>query len=170
MIDNKLIQAAFRVGKYIATFLAFYFISTPLHEWGHLLMCSYLGGECYIERRTTLAGTYNLTVFVKDPSSMFLFSLAGGITVAVVFSLIYLFDWYSNDVIGAMAILPSITRQLVYGITEGVCYNMKFYQFVNIGSIATTLGFMVGLSISLWVTVNYIANDLYKGEKKVTLT
>jgi len=176
MLDNKVLQAIFRVGKYIATFFAFYYFTSPIHEWGHLQICMWLGGSGYITRQATLTGTLNMMVFTEVPTvptpeiAMLLVSFAGGIITASVFSLIFFFDYRDGDIIGAMAILPHITRQYVYGIVEGLCYNMSIYQFVHIGSIATTLGFMVGLTISLYVVINYIANGLYKGEKKVTLT
>lgn len=175
MFDKRLLQAIFRVGKYIATFLAFYFFAMPIHEWGHLQMCMWLGGEGYITRKATLFGDINGMFFTTLPTipnpetAMLLVSFAGGLSVVILFSLVFIFDYRSGDIIGAMAILPTLTKQLIYGIVEGACYNMSIWQFYNIGTIATTLGFSIGLVISIWIVINYIADDLYRGEKKVIL-
>ena len=163
------IQALFRLGKYIFIFMAFYFLATPFHEWAHLLATDFLGGSGYIIQNPW--GLGGMMVFTSQPSNLFLVSIAGGVAVAVVFLLVFIFDWYgkNQDLIGAMAILPIITGQLCYGIMEGVCYNMSVAQFMDYGAVAAVIGYGVGFTISLWKTMSYIVKDLWTEKETLKL-
>lgn len=168
MIDNKATQALFRLGKYLVTFMAFYFLATPMHEWAHLTVARLVGANGYIIKYI-FGGAMVFTKLPDTELGMFFVSIAGGLTVAAIFGVIYLLDWYSNDLVGSMAVFPIVIGQLIYGIVEGLCFRMSIGEFYVYGSLASIIGYGLGFSISLWIVINYIVKELYKGEKKVTL-
>jgi hypothetical protein len=137
---------ALTITEYIICLLLYTFFTAPLHEWLHLTTLRRLGGDGYIIQTWWGAET----VFTKTPTNPTLVALAGGIGVAILYALIFYWDYYDGDLEEASAVLPLIGSQLAYGIFEALfVYTMPLGQYIYWATIISNIGWATGFIISL---------------------
>jgi len=141
-------EIALRVAEYVVCFLLFTYFTTALHEWLHLSVLKWLGGDGYITK-TWYGGA---VVFTEMPSNPTIVAFAGGIGIAILYTILFLWDYYDNDYEEAAALLPVIGGQLAYGLYEGFfIYTIPFSEFMKWSEVVSVTGWTVGLLIGFYI-------------------
>ena len=113
------------LAEYVVCFMLYTWFTVPLHEWIHLEVLKWLGGDGYIIK-TWYGGA---VIFTKPPSNPTIVALAGGLGVAILYALIFYWDYYDGDWEEAGAVLPQLFSQLFYGVFEAsYIYTMPFHE------------------------------------------
>jgi hypothetical protein len=142
------------MAEYIICLLLYTYFSTPIHEWLHLNILRWLGGEGYIVQTWWGAEV----IFTKQPSNPTLVALAGGIGVAILYFLIFYWDYYDGDLEEASAVLPLIGSQLTYGIFEALfVYRMPLGEYIFWGGLVSGIGWAIGFLVSLKFIVKWLS-------------
>lgn len=145
-IKRKLLSLA----EFITCIIIYTYFTLPLHEWIHLSVLKMLGGNGYI-LSTPFGG---FTVITESPKFFeFLVPFSGGIFVGLIYTVLFLWNKYSDDIEEMMALLPNITSQFTYGIFEGLFIYMPFEWFVNTGQYVVMVSYIVGLVASSCIIV-----------------
>ena len=148
--------------EFALTFLIFYWFTLAIHEWCHLSVLRYFGGDGYIIRTWFGAGI----VFTSQPLYPQLVAFAGGIGIAIFYTFLCFMDW-DDDIESAAALIPLICSQLAYGIVEGFfIFNVSAKTFSRYASQALTVGWVVGLILSIIVIVEWLVKLNAKYSKK----
>lgn len=162
-MKNKYVKIVFSLAEYIVTILIFNAFTVALHEWMHLEVAYFFGGEGYIVK-TVYGGVTKFTIMPTYPT---ITALAGGWGVAGLYLLLMSLDWL-DDIEQAAAMIPLITSQFAYGLVEGILvFAISFEEFFNIAQIALAIGWFVGFFISVIYVVNHLWGPLW-GNKKST--
>lgn len=143
------LKASLAFTKFLVLLFAFNYFTTGIHEWIHLSVLKYFGGNGYIVR-TWLGG--GATVFTKNSSNPFIVALSGGVFVGLLFLAIALLDWSTFDSEGFAGVLPIALSQISYGVFEAFfMYSMPRGEYMAWAGLANAIGLFIGLPISLWV-------------------
>ena len=138
--------------EFVFTFLIFSFFTIAIHEWLHLSVTQYFGGDGYIIKTWYGAGV----VWTIRPEYPQLVAFAGGIGVAIFYSFLAFMDWH-DDIEQAAALLPIIGAQLAYGIVEGFfILDMPASTFRHYAYQALTVGWIVGFLAALIIMVMWL--------------
>jgi hypothetical protein len=155
-MKNRYVKVIFSIAEYFLTLLIFYATTVPIHEWFHLEVAQFFGGDGVIVK-TVYGGAMRFTSMPDGLIGLTATAFAGGIGVALIYSLIASLDWL-DDIEQFAAMIPLITSQLAYGLAEGIfLFSVSLQEFFDIAQIALAIGWVVGLIISFL----YIANHLW---------
>lgn len=119
MTVSNIAKVAF---NFLLCFILYFWLTVAIHEWIHLSVLRSLGGDGYI-MRTWYGGA---TVFTATPHSWLGVSgwawtaFAGGIGVALIYSLLALENWFEASAEEFVSLMPIIGAQLFYGVYEGL--------------------------------------------------
>jgi len=148
----KVKEILLSIAEYTIYFALFMYFTTPIHEWVHLQLLRFLGGDGYIVMTWYGASV----IFTRQPSHPTIVALGGGIAAAFFYSLKAYWNYISMDWEELAALLPHIGGQLFYGIFEGLyIYTMPFSECLKWASIVQSVGFMLGLLVSLYVILKW---------------
>lgn len=137
--------------EFIVTFLAFNYFRHAIHEWVHLQVLQRFGGQGYIVDNIFGVGVH----FTKLPTNTIIVAFAGGIGVALFYTLLMYMDW-DDDPETAAAFPPIILSQLFYGSVEGLWIFGNPDKFNQYASSAHTLGFIIGLMITIYLMIKWL--------------
>ena len=142
--------------------VAFKFFTHSIHEWIHLEVLQYFGGDGYIVKSLFGVGVH----FTKLPTNTMATALAGGLGVALFYTLLMCLDW-DDDPPAAAAFPPLILTQLTYGIIEGFyIFSMPVDDFNKITGIVWGISMVVGLLISIVLLILWLMRLNIKYSKK----
>ena len=123
-----------RLAKVLIQALIFLLLAICLHEYAHIQMIQFLGGEGYV-KYTILSGYTGVTLVPLYPYWSIMTALAGGCTVASVF---YVLDGLIQKNDTSIAFRLVIGHQLSYALME------------SLGPKITPIcGIIIGLGMSL---------------------
>lgn len=155
-MNNRAVKIIFSFAEYFITLLIFYLTTIPLHEWFHLEVVRFFGGNGEIIK-TVYGGAMRITSSPNGWIGLTATAFAGGIGIAGLYALIASLDWL-DDPEQFAAMIPLITSQFAYGIVEGIyLLTVPWENFVEIAQIALIIGWVVGIFISIF----YVANHLW---------
>jgi hypothetical protein len=157
MNSQKLKNLLLSIIEYAVCFFLYTWFTTPIHEWCHLTLLKWYGGDGYIIKTWYGAGV----VFTKPPTNPTIVALAGGIGVAILYALIFYWDYYDGDWEEAGAVLPPLFSQLFYGIFEALyVYTMPFQEYLKWGGILTTAGWTIGFILGLTMLFKKLIKEM----------
>lgn len=129
---------------FLVFFTFFYTSITPLHEWLHLTVGEFFGGEGII-LHTSYGGSVHYTV---QPSHFGFDALIGGVGVASIYTALLIVLWFNRDAWNPeiiAALMPCVTMQLGYGVFEGVFLTrLQHATYIYYGGIVSIVCFTVG--------------------------
>lgn len=136
------------IAEYATCLLIFWAVTIPIHEFAHLQVLRWLGGNGHII--ITWYGA--AVVFTKQPTNPFLTALAGGISVVAIYAILFFWDWVDGDYEEAVSLLPFIFSQFLYGLLEAFfIFSMPFGIFHKWASVVMTAGIVTGTLIGLYI-------------------
>lgn len=143
-------------------FMVFNYFRNAIHEWLHLGVLQYFGGDGYIVNNFFGVGVH----ITKLCPHMQLVAFAGGIGVAAFYALLMYMDW-DDDPEQAAAFPPLILSQLFYGVTEGLwIFSMSAAEFNRVSDITYQAGWIIGFAVSIFLMVKWLVNLDKKYSKK----
>jgi len=141
--------------KYASYFAVYYLIRTPVHEWIHLYVGSFFGGEGYII--PALWGA--TTVFTRSPSNTAVTYFSGGLGVGGVYMLLIYWRWRERNFEECAALFPHSFSEFSYGLFEGLylpsggligdLYTLN--EYVGVSVMVAVAGWTVGLLVGWYV-------------------
>lgn len=137
--------------EFAITFFAFAYFRHAIHEWCHLTVLQYFGGDGYIVNNIWGVGVH----FTKMPTNVTAVAFAGGLGIALFYLFLMYMDW-DDDPEQAAAFPPLILSQLFYGIVEGMWIFGNPDLYNQYASIAHGLGFGVGVLVSAYLLIAWL--------------
>lgn len=137
--------------EFTATFFMLSAFKNAIHEWCHLSVLQYFGGDGYIVKSFWGVGVH----FTKMPTNVTAVAFAGGLGTAAFFALLMYMDW-DDDPETAAAFPPLIFSQLFYGIIEGLWIFGNPALFNEYAGMASSLGSGIGFAITLYLLIKWL--------------
>ncbi len=145
------------------TLLVCIWITPSIHEWVHLNVTQYFGGDGYIIKTVFGAGV----VWTTQPDYPQLVAFAGGLGVAIIFSLLALRDFH-DDIEQAAGYIPVICSQAAYGILEGFfIFKVSSSVFRDYAQKALAIGWTIGLLIAIIMLLVWLVRLSAKYDKSI---
>jgi len=152
-------QLFISIAEYAFCLTIFLFVDTGIHEWSHLTILRLLGGDGYIIKTPFGAGVV-WTQMPTHPLGPLIVSFGGGIGAAIIMLIIIIWDLW-DDVEEAAAAFPIFTRNLVYGIYEGLfILNTPRDVYIQNGMVISNLAFVVGVGLGILLFVYKVIWDV----------
>jgi len=144
------------------TFIIAMLVTVGIHEWFHLEVTQYFGGDGYIIKTWWGAGV----VWTTRPEYPQLVAFAGGLGVALFYGVWAFLDWH-DDIEQAAALMPIICSQLCYGIVEGFfILDVPASVFRGYAKDALAIGWTVGFLIAVVLMLMWLVRLSKKYDKK----
>ena len=160
MVD-KFKSFIYSLTEYVLSFMFFYLITVAIHEYIHLKVLQYFGGNGVIGIGMWGGGFVNITKYPAQPWMLTPVALSGGLGIAMLFTIKMAMD-LKDDYEEAYALIPLILNQLAYGIFEGFfIFNMPKSEFTSIALDIAVITFVAGFLLSIilfvrkWVNIHY---------------
>ena len=148
--------------EFAVTFFAFNYFRHAIHEWCHLSVLQYFGGQGYIVKSWLGIGVK----FTQMPTNVTAVAFAGGIGTALFFALLMYKNWDDDPEVAA-AFPPLILSQLFYGIVEGLWIFGNPDLFNEYASMASNLGSAVGIIVTMYLLLKWLIRLSAKYDKSI---
>jgi hypothetical protein len=153
-------QAALSLGDFLLCFILYWSFSVIIHEYIHLEVLRYFGGDGYIK----LGFISAYVQFTTPPTQPFIVALSGGIGLAILYSILAYRNWANFDPEEYSSLLPIISAQLFYGFFEAFfIYTMPLSQFADISQVIFLIGMLIGLVPAIWIMGKQLMAKLDEG-------
>ncbi len=135
--------------------------TAPIHEWGHVMMTHYLGGEAYVTYSPGYMATGGFTHFIVIPEhGLWWVYFAGGLTVFLGYMILWFWAWKSKTFDDMYIEIPALTIalwQISYAFIEAYIYPHNQELFHQVVAYPPIFGLVAGLGIEFkkllqWLT------------------
>jgi len=138
-------KAALKVGDLIQSLLTYYIASVTLHEWFHVMAGYAFGVKLIVVYKPDLSGFCKWVTWTTDPAALFTIGIAGGMGVAALYAVAYLFERDPED---RIAFLVVGSGHALYAVAEG------FYALgrcsLTVMQLMAVAGFALGAAIAVY--------------------
>ncbi len=130
-----------RVLEFAACYMLYNFLTVGTHEWIHLRVLKWLGGDGYIQA-TMFGGECVVTKLPEH--GLWLFYLSGGLMTGLIMLALALLEWMDRDYEKYAALQLCAWPQLTYAVFECLFPDLPLLQYLWWSPLALAAGDAVG--------------------------